>query len=253
MNAEGEVVGINTFILSGSGGSEGLGFAVPANVARFVYEGLRKRGYVRRFELGISAQGITPELASGLGLPRDSGVLVADVDPDGPAHEAGLREGDVLDSVDGRRIEIMPDLTAILYRASDARLKLRVLRDGKPVDLEVHALERDHSLEDMADVAHPDKHLVPSLGIIALDIDERVQDRLHLREPKGVVVVARTLDGPGVSSTLLPGDAIYALNRGRIESVDGLRRAITQQGRGNAMVLQIERNGRFQYLALDLE
>jgi len=253
VNAEGEVVGINTFILSGSGGSEGLGFAVPANVARFVYEGLRKRGYVRRFELGISAQGITPELASGLGLPRDSGVLVADVDPDGPAHEAGLREGDVLDSVDGRRIEIMPDLTAILYRASDARLKLRVLRDGKPVDLEVHALERDHSLEDMADVAHPDKHLVPSLGIIALDIDERVQDRLHLREPKGVVVVARTLDGPGVSSTLLPGDAIYALNRGRIESVDGLRRAITQQGRGNAMVLQIERNGRFQYLALDLE
>src|SRR5882672_3722697 len=171
VNAEGEVVGINTFILTGSGGSEGLGFAVPAPVARFIYDGLRKRGYVRRFELGISAQGITPELASGLGLPRDSGVLVADVDPDGPAHEAGLREGDVLDSVDGRRIEIMPDLTAILYRASDARLKLRVLRDGKPVDLEVHALERDHSLEDMADVAHPDKHLVPSLGIIALDID----------------------------------------------------------------------------------
>src|SRR6267142_673207 len=90
VNAEGEVVGINTFILSGSGGSEGLGFAVPANVARFVYEGLRKRGYVRRFELGISAQGITPELASGLGLPRDSGVLVADVDPDGPAHEAEI-------------------------------------------------------------------------------------------------------------------------------------------------------------------
>jgi serine protease Do len=246
-------VGINTFILSGSGGSEGLGFAVPANVARFVYEGLRKRGYVRRVELGISAQGITPELAAGLGLPRDSGVIVADVDRDGPAHKAGLREGDVLDSVDGRRIEILPDLTAILYRASDARLKLRVLRDGKPVDLEVHALERDHSLEDMAEVAHPDNHLIPSLGIIALDIDERVQDRLHLREPKGVVVVARTLDGPGVSSTLMPGDAIHALNRASIESVDALRRAIKQQGRGNATVLQIERNGRYQYLALELE
>src|SRR6267142_1024830 len=90
VNAEGEVVGINTFILSGSGGSDGLGFAVPANVARFVYDGLRKRGYVRRAELGIAAQGITPELAAGLGLPRDSGVLVADVDPDGPAHEAEI-------------------------------------------------------------------------------------------------------------------------------------------------------------------
>src|SRR5438132_6561063 len=160
VNAEGEVVGINTFILSGSGGSEGLGFAVPASVVRFVYEGLRKRGYVRRVELGISAQGITPELAAGLGLPRDSGVVGADVDPAGPAHDAGLREGDVLDTVDGRRIDILPDLTTALYRASDAHLKLRVLRDGKPVDLEVHGQENDHSLEEMADVADPDKHLV---------------------------------------------------------------------------------------------
>ena len=253
VNAAGEVVGINTFILSGSGGSEGLGFAVPANVARFVYDGLRKRGYVRRAELGIGAQGITPELAAGLGLPRDSGVIVSDVDPDGPAHEAGLHEGDVLDMVDGRRIDILPDLTAILYRPGDARLRIRVLRDGKPVDLEVHAHERNHPLEDMADVANPDKHRVRPLGIIALDIDDGLQEKLHLRESKGVVVVARTLDGPGVSSTLMPGDAIYALNRSRIESVDALRRAIKEQGRGNALVLQIERNGRFQYLALDLE
>lgn len=68
-----------------SGGSEGLGFAVPAPVARFVYDGLRKRGYVRRAEIGISVQGITPELTAGLALPRDSGVLVSDGAPDGPA------------------------------------------------------------------------------------------------------------------------------------------------------------------------
>jgi len=253
VNAEGEVVGINTFILSGSGGSEGLGFAVPASVVRFVYEGLRKRGYVRRVELGISAQGITPELAAGLGLPRDSGVVVANVNPDGPAHDAGLREGDDLDTVDGRRIDILPDLTTALYRASDARLKLRVLRDGRPVDLEVHGQENDHSLEEMADVANPDKHLVRALGIIALDVDDGLQEKLHLREAKGVVVVARTLDGPGVSSSLMPGDAIHAVNRSRIESVEALRRAVKERGRGNAVVLQIERGGRFQYLAFELE
>ena len=75
VNVEGEVVGINTFILSGSGGSDGLGFAIPARVASFVYDGLRKRGYVNRVEIGISAQGISPELAAGLGLVRDWGVV----------------------------------------------------------------------------------------------------------------------------------------------------------------------------------
>ena len=83
--------------------------------------------------------------------------------------------------------------------------------------------ENDHSLEEMADVANPDKHLVRALGIIALDIDDGLQEKLHLREAKGVVVVARTLDGPGVSSALTPGDAIHAVNRSRIESVEALR------------------------------
>ena len=254
VNAEGEVVvGINTFILSGSGGSEGLGFAVPAHLARFVYDGLRKRGYVRRVELGISAQGITPELATGLGLPRDSGVVVSDVDPGGPADKAGLRSGDVIDAVDGHRIDILPDVTAALYRASDAHLQLRVLRDGRPVNLEAHVPEPERSLDGMADAANPDKHLVRPLGIIALDIDDDVQRKLHLREARGVIVVARTLDGPSASSALLPGDAIYALNRRRVSSVEALRGAMEERSGADALVLQIERGGHFHYLVLDLE
>ncbi len=93
----------------------------------------------------------------------------------------------------------------------------------------------------------------PAAAIIALDIDDGLQEKLHLREAKGVVVVARTLDGPGVSSALTPGDAIHAVNRSRIESVEALRRAVKERGRGNAVVLQIERGGRFQYLAFELE
>jgi len=253
VNADGEVVGINTFILSGSGGSEGLGFAVPAHVARFVYDGLRKRGYVRRLELGISAQGITPELAAGLGLSRESGVVVSDVEPDGPADKAGLHGGDVIDAVEGRKIEILPDLMSALYRTGDARLRVRVLRDGRPLEVQVNGVENDHSLEDMADVANPEKHLVRPLGIVGLDVDDRVQRKVHLREPSGVIVVARTLDGASASSTLLPGDAIHALNHDRIASVAGLRRALDERKRGDAVVLQIERSGRFQYLALDLD
>jgi len=253
VNADGEVVGINTFILTGSGGNEGLGFAVPGQVARFVYEGLRRRGYVHRLEMGIAAQGITPELAAGLGLPQDSGVVVSDVDPGGPAAAAGLHRGDVLDVVDGRRIEILPDLTAALYRASDPRLHVRVLRDGRPKELQVQALAHDSALDDMANVASPEKHLVRALGVIVLDIDGNVQQKLHLREGTGVVVVARTLDGPSASSTLLPGDAIHGIDHSVIGSIDGLRHALADRSGGDSVVLHIERGGRFHYLVFDLE
>jgi len=253
VNAEGEVVGINTFILSGSGGNEGLGFAVPAPVARFVYDGLRKRGYVHRVEIGIAAQGITPELASGLGLARDWGVLVSDVAPGGPAEKAGIREGDVLDAVDSRRIDSLPDLTAALYLANDPVLHIRVLRGGQPKDLMVRAVELDHPLDEMVDFSNPDRYLVRQLGILALDVDDKVRKMVRLRQPSGVMVVARTLDGTGVNSGLLPGDAIHALNRVPIESVEALRRAIEERRRGEPIVLQVEREARFRYLFFDME
>ncbi len=253
VNAEGEVVGINTFILTGSGGSEGLGFAVPAPVARFVYDGLRKRGYVHRVEIGISAQGITPELASGLGLARDWGVVVSDVAPGGPAEKAGMRQGDVLEAVDSRRIDSLPDLTSALYLAHDTLLEIRVLRGGQPKDLQVRAVEPNHPLDEMPDLSNPDRRIVRQLGILALDVDDKLRETLRLRQPSGVIVVARTLDGASVNSGLLPGDAIHALNRVTIESVEALRRAIDGRKRGEPVVLQVERDGRFRYVFFDMD
>ena len=253
VNAEGEVVGINTFILSGSGGSDGLGFAVPAPVARFVYDGLRKHGYVHRVEIGISAQGITPELASGLELARDWGVVVSDVAPDGPAEKAGMRDGDVLEAVDGRRIDALPDLNAALYLAKTSLLQIRVLRGGETRNLSVRAVELNQSLDEMAEFSNPDQHLVRQLGILALDVDDKVRQMVHLRRPRGVVVLARTLDGSSVNSGLLPGDTIHTLNRIPIESVDALRRGIDGRKRGEPVVLQVEREGRFRYLSFDME
>ena len=253
VNADGEVVGINTFILSGSGGSEGLGFAIPAQVVRFVYDSLRRRGYVRRVELGIGAQGITPELAAGLGLPRESGVIVSDVEPGSAAHRAGVQIGDILESVEGRRIDILPDLTSALYREGGSPLHLSVLRGGKGVNLLMVMVEADRSLQAMADAAASEAHLVRRLGIIALDIDEFVEQRLVLREGNGVIVLARVLDATGATAALQPGDAIHAVNGAPIFSVEQLRSAVKERGRAEPVVLQVERGGRLRYLAFDLE
>jgi serine protease Do len=254
VNADGDIVGINTFILSKSGGSHGLGFAIPARVVRFVYEGLRKKGRVERVELGLSAQGISPALAEGLGLERDWGVVVSDLAPQGPAETAGLRRADVVDMVDGQPIDSTASLMSALYRHADKRrVQVDVLRAGERLTFQVAAVERGRPMEEMVDIAHPDKSLVRRLGILAVAIDEKIRQAIPLREPSGVLVAARTLDGTSVESGLLQGDVIHALNRTRIDSVDGLRRAIKARNPGEPVVLQIERAGQFHYLHFEME
>src|ERR1700685_2502076 len=115
IDMDGYVVGLNTLILSQGGGSEGLGFAIPARVVQFVYQSLRKYGHVHRVEIGAIAQNITPSLAEGLGLQRSWGVIVADVNSGGNAEAAGLQIGDIIVSADDRPIDTLPALTAALY------------------------------------------------------------------------------------------------------------------------------------------
>jgi serine protease Do len=253
VNADGEVVGINTFILSRSGGSQGLGFAIPAPVVRFVYDGLRKRGHVNRVEFGIAAQGITPVLASGLGLERDWGVVISDVIPGSPAEEAGLREGDIIDAVDGRQIDSLSGLTAAQYVAKGTHLEVRVLRGGQQVKLQVRGVEHNHPMDEVVDYGSLEKHLVRRLGILGIEVDDKVRQLVRLRKPTGVIVAGRTLDASGLDTGLQPGDTIHALNRAPIESVEDLRHAVKDRKVGEAVVLQIEREGRFRYLFFETE
>jgi serine protease Do len=254
VNADGDVVGINTFILSRSGGSDGLGFAIPAPVVRFVYEGLRKKGRVERVELGLSAQGISPALAEGLGLDRDWGVVISDVAPGGPAETAGLRRADIVDVVDGRPIDSSASLLSSLYRHAGTRtVQVEVLRAGQRLVFQVPAAERGRTMEEMVDSTNPDKSLVRRLGILAVEVDQRIRKVIPLREDGGVLVAARTLDGTSVDSGLLQGDVVHALNRTRIDSVEGLKRAIKARNPGEPVVLEIERAGRFHYLHFEME
>src|ERR1700690_3578700 len=129
VDMSGTVLGINTFILSQGGGSEGLGFAIPARVVDFVYHSLRKYGHVHHVEIGAGAQEITPTLAEGLHLPQSWGVIVDDVTPDGPAASAGLQVQDIILSADDRPIQSLSALTAATYLHNpDQPVKLEILR-----------------------------------------------------------------------------------------------------------------------------
>ncbi|MGB0106227.1 MAG: trypsin-like peptidase domain-containing protein, partial [Candidatus Sulfotelmatobacter sp.] len=138
VDMNGAVLGINTFILSEGGGSEGLGFAIPARIVDFVYRSLRRYGHVHRVEIGAVAQEITPTLADGLKLSQRWGVIIADVKPGGPAATAGVKIQDIVLAADDRRIETLPQLSSALYlHRLDQVLKLEVLRSDQKITLYV--------------------------------------------------------------------------------------------------------------------
>src|SRR5205823_5865854 len=136
--------GINTFILTQSGGSEGIGFAIPSNVVDSVYKQIRKDGHVHRGEIGVSAQSITPELAAGLGLKQDWGVILSDVDPDGPAATSGLQPGDIVVSLDGKPIGDARQFQVGLYRiALDTTVTIGAIRNTDRFSAQVKVTERE--------------------------------------------------------------------------------------------------------------
>jgi serine protease Do len=141
IDRNGNLVGINTFIVTSGGGSEGLGFAIPEPIVRFVYNELKEHGIVPNVTIGAHAQSITPALAAGLKLPQDWGVILSDIDAGGPAAAAGLQQRDIVTTMDGRRIDSLPKYTAFLYvHKRNTPIRMEVLRDGKPQTLSVTAV-----------------------------------------------------------------------------------------------------------------
>ncbi len=255
VDMNGAVVGINTFILSQGGGSEGLGFAIPARVVDFVYHSLRKYGHVHKVEIGAGAQEITPTLAEGLHLPQHWGVLVDDVTPNGPAAAAGLKVQDIILSADDRRIETLPSLSAALYlHRIDQVVKLEILRGTEKKTLYVPAIEsRDH-MDELLDAVNPENSLIPRLGVLAIDLTPELRPRLgSLRIPSGVVVVGRAADLIMPDTGLQAGDIIHQLNTTPIDSMDTLRTVVGALKTGDAVVLQVERDGGLQYVSFEME
>ncbi len=252
VNADGEVVGINTFIVSESGGNEGIGFAAPSNIVRTVYDQIRKYGRVRRGQIGLIVQTITPPLAEALQLPTEIGAVVADVAQGGAAEAAGVEVKDVILTIDGKVIENARQFGVQVYQKAEQVAVLEVLRKGEKKTLKVAIRERPKDPDRLISLLKGDENLVPRLGMMALDLDEKVTPLMpDLRKLSGAVVAGTLEDGPAASA-LLTGDVIYEINNRPVKGLKDLVDAAQGLKPRQPVALHIERRGQLQFVLLDV-
>jgi len=251
----GRLVGINTLIYSQSGGSEGIGFAAPSNIVRNVFSQIRKYGRVRRGEIGVSSQTITPVMAEALGLSFDAGVILADVDAAGPAGKAGLAPGDVVLTLDGKPMENGRQFRINIYtRGVGEQVALEVRRGARTLTVRVPVIERENDTSQLEALIGSQK-AIRDLGIIALDLTPAIAQVLPaVRRDKGAVVARVTPETPySQQGRLQPGDVIYALNGKAINTVEELRTAMTALKPSAPGVLLVERESTLMYLAFRVD
>ena len=242
VNTQGDLIGINSQILSTSGGNIGIGFAIPSNMARNVMEQLTKNGHVSRGRLGVSIQEITPELAKSFDLKDSHGVLVGSVDAGGPAEKAGVKSGDVITALNGSRVE---DSNALRNRvaasAPGSDIAVTVMRDGH--ELQLHAKLTE--LKEGADAASPEggSKEAPSSGQLGVTVEPR-------RSGAGVVITDVAQGSPAAEAGLQPDDVILEVNHQAVKSAADVRSAAAKTSAGRPTLLLVSRDGRSIFVAI---
>lgn len=255
VDTTGSVIGLNAYIVSQSGGSEGIGFAVPSNVVRSVYQQLRDKGRVSRGTVGIFVQDITDPLAAGLNLPRTHGVMVADVTPDGPGDRSGVKRRDVVLSLNGEPIQTAREFdSAIFRRRPGDELKFAVQRGTSQLDILLKVEEKNDPADAANSIISPDKNLIPRLGILCVEIDKNVAAaNPDLRRPYGLIVAARSPAGQSQYIDLRENDVIHSINGEMITDLAIFRKVIDELPAGSPVALQVERDHRMQYIAFQIQ
>jgi serine protease Do len=250
----GEMLGLNTFITTQSGGSEGIGFAIPGGLVRRVYEQLRQYGHVRRPVIGAGLQTITPPLAAALNLPLKSGVIVSDVLPGSPADSAGLKLNDIILSVNERSMDNVAAWMGLSFQhVAGTPMKVQVLRGKESLVVNVNPTDLDEPSDRLADLAVISQRQIPLLGIMAVTLDKDTEGSMgQVRLSSGAVVIARTSNPRGADIGLQTGDLIHGINGKDVLSVEDLRAQVATLKTGDAVALLVEREGRLSYVAFDM-
>ncbi|MDY0884280.1 DegQ family serine endoprotease [Dongia soli] len=267
-NMEGEVVGINSAIFSPSGGSVGIGFAIPSNLAKSVIDQIRQFGHPRRGWLGVRIQSISEDLAEGLKLPSVKGALVAGITPSGPADKAGIKQGDVVLRFDGKDVTQMRGLPRMVAETPvNKKVDVVVWRKGQEMTLSVTLGELDENAEEAAvsendeDSQQQEKPDQSSSKITALGLelaaigDKQRQDFDLGEDVTGVVIVDVDPDGPAAEKDLRPGDVIVEVDQKAVETPKEVAARIkTAQDNGYRVVtLLVDRQGESQWIAVKIK
>ena len=258
---DGDVLGVNTAIFSPSGGNVGIGFAIPANLAKPVIDSLKETGRVARGWLGVRIQSVTPDIAESLGLPDDEGALVASVTPGGPADEAEIRAGDVIVAFDGQKIEKMRGLPRIVAETEIGKeVIVDIWRRGEQIEVTVTLgeLPSDQELAQMgqngAEGAPPtDRAEFTSLGLTVARITDELRDEFDLaEETSGVVVLDVAPGGPAAAEELRPGDVIVDVDQDPVQTPPEMAAVVEsarEDGRPSVLLL-VSRQGDHRFVVL---
>ena len=247
INARGQAIGINAAIFSQSGGSVGIGFAIPSNQAKTVVMQLADSGHVSRSWLGVAIQPLTPELAKGFNLGDAKGALVSNVTDDSPADKAGIKAGDIITEYDGRKVARTEDLPRMVAETQAGReVPVTVLRDGKPMKLTARVAKLDDPDQKVAAEAGEKG----KLGVAVEPMTPAIAKELGLKEAKGLVV-KRVEDGsPAANAGIRAGDVILEVDRQPVKDVAGLRQLVDKHAKGTPMVMLVQRQNTTMYVAV---
>jgi serine protease Do len=239
----GNVIGINTAIATPSGGSIGIGFAIPINMARQVMDSLISKGRVVRGYLGLLPQDIDENLAKALGLKTTEGVLIGDVTPNGPADQAGIKRGDVILSFDGKKVEDATQLRLMIAdMAPKTKAKVSLLRQGKTLDVSVVLAERPKTPQEKApEQEQPEGQTGEKLGLSLQDLTPDIMAQLGYEKEKGALVADVASGSPAEDAGLGRGDLIKEVNRVPISSVREFEKAIKGFKAGDVIALLVRR------------
>jgi serine protease Do len=246
VNEDGELVGINTAIFSTSGGYMGIGFAIPSDMARTVMTSIIEHGRVIRGWLGVSIQNLTPELAKSLGIKETEGALISGVESNSPADKAGLKRGDLIIGLGGKKITDSTGLRNMVSgMAPGAKVDIRILRDGKEQTLSATLGEfKERKVVKKTEYENILK------GITIQELTPSLRDKLNLPENlNGVVITAMSSDSPA-QGALQPNDVIQEVNRHAIQSAQDYDQVVSKIGEKDTVLLLIYRDGGSVYLTL---